>query len=90
MNRYTRLEGLALVVCFLSAALAACLSGQQEVTGTAAGASTASPQYCSYEDGVWTCGDPGDGGGGGGGSGGGGIPSPFSCPGGKLPQCEQY
>src|SRR5262245_41904162 len=83
MNRYIQLGGLALVVCFLSAVLAACLSGQREQTGTAAGASTASTQFCTYEDGVWTCGDDGGGGGGGGG---GGNPTE-QCPGGRVPVC---
>jgi hypothetical protein len=69
--------GVTAVVCFLSAALAACQSGQPEVTATAVGA------ICTYEDGVWDCGD-GDGGGGGGG--GGGIQT---CPSGGQPACVQ-
>ena len=56
MNRYTGWGVFVLFVCFVSAALAACLSDQREVTGTAAGASTATTSYCTYEDGTWTCG----------------------------------
>jgi len=68
--------GVTVVVCFLSAALAACQSGQPEVTATAAGA------ICTYEDGRWDdCGDPGSGGGAGGDSGN------LTCPSGNAPAC---
>src|SRR5262245_56053376 len=83
MNRNIGLGIFVLFVCFLFVALAACLSDQGEVISTAVGASTASTSYCTYEDGTWTCGDPGDGGGGGGGGGAG------ACPGGFPPRCVQ-
>jgi hypothetical protein len=79
MNRYTGLGAFGLLVC-LSAALAACLSDQREVTGNAVAASTGTTQYCAMdEDGRWHC-DSGGGGGGGDGGGGGQL-----CPGGGSP-----
>ena len=87
MNRNIRLGVYGLLIFLLCAALAACLSDQREMTGTAARAVSTlddhDTNYCTMdEDGRWDCGDGGGGGGGGGG--------PFgTCPGGRQPSCVQ-
>jgi hypothetical protein len=48
--------------------LCACVTPAADITSEAQQASAAPDDgYCTYEDGIWSCGDPGTGGGGGGG-----------------------